>query len=111
MTTPRATAASNAFSSSGRSKRKMTISMDFFARRTAFSSGVTPSSGWMISFTRQPDPFLLLLVALVRPVHGEMTLRIEAQDRVRHTIRRYLERHANVVTDLVVRGGAQFELA
>jgi len=50
-TTPRATAASSAFSSSTRSNRKMTMSMVFFARAIASTTGATPSSGWMISFT------------------------------------------------------------
>ena len=50
-TTPRPTAAASAFSSSMRSNRKMTMSMVFFARLIATSSGAMPSSGWVMSFT------------------------------------------------------------
>src|SRR5687768_2664700 len=109
-TTPRATAASSAFSSSGRSNRKIRMSILVVAWRTACTSGVRPSSGWIIRSTGVAACGLLGLAFLLRPFDGGVTLGIQLQDGIRHTVGPHLERHLHIVADLLIRGRAQLEL-
>src|SRR5687767_7874241 len=104
-TTPRETAVSSAFSSSGRSNRKMTMSIAFLALRTALSTGARPSSGWMISFTAVGVGAwsLALGFLLVDPLDGAVAVWIELQDGVGHAVGAELERHLHIVADLLIR--------
>ena len=81
-----------------RSNRKITMSMIFFARRIAFTSGVDA----VVRLDDQLHGSILLLVLLFFPLDRQVPVRIELQEPVRDIVGLDLERHVDLVADLLV---------